>query len=186
MELKISGKELQQSVAMAAAVAGKMATTLPFIKGKDFAFSLKDAAVTAQNDGVISFTPEPDGGVTIKINPDVMVKTMQLMTPAYLAMVDVIKEVFTASQVFDGVAKDITAYEDGVRHAYSESQLSLEEVEKRTKDAEIAAKVNTLSDSSTWTPFFRMQVLAAANKVNADADADAETARRNATAQTQS
>ena len=179
MELKISGKELQQSVAMAAAVAGKMATTLPFVKGKDFAFSLKDTAVTAQNDGVISFTPESDGGVTIKINPDVMVKTMQLMTPAYLAMVDVIKEVFTASQVFDGVAKDITAYEDGVRHAYSESQLSLEEVEKRTKDAEIAAKANTITDPTTWTPRFRMQVLAAAHKAEAAERAErAEAAAR--------
>lgn len=173
MKILLTGSEIRQSVATAAAVMGKMAIALPM--GKSFSFDIKDMAIKAQNDGIVSFTPQADGGVEVEINPEVMVKTMQLMTPAYLAVVDVMKEVFTASKVFDGVAKDITAYEDKVRHDYSESQLTLEEIEKRTADAEIAAKVNTLDDPSTWTPAFKNKVLFNARKVEEAARAEAET-----------
>lgn len=170
MKIQITGKELQASMATVGAVLGKAAFAFPTYA--KFKVDVGNVVMKAQNDGVISFTPEADGGVSIEINPEIMVKTMQLLTPVYLGMVDVAKEYMGVAKIAESAMKDIAAVESEARRVYADGQLTLEEIEARTKAQEIAAKVNTPTDSSTWTPIFRHQ-MARELRILEEADAKA-------------
>lgn len=155
MEIRISGKEVDSVIGFTVLAAVKACRVF----GEKFGtIGKNDLVIKPSNNGIVSVVPESDGGFTVKVNEDFIVKVIQTFTPVMLRQFDDMKS------IADDI-KMLETHADGITKAHAKANRTVEQIQadKQAKldkaaEAEKLAKQNNPADASTWTSEYRQNI----------------------------